>query len=290
MGCYEGFGCCGSRKPVSRRVNEHNTATHGRAEARPGAFERQIIIPERMPRAPLRLPRHQASALCDCTRGRASARGCRQRWGVVAPLNSRHRGPDDRRLSTGKHTRECVARPARHSAQSSGQKCARRNATTRRLTTAGVVAAAAHAHRVGPRAGGGDTDGRHLSTGWHWCDRAARRARRSAQSSGDGARATRRNKSTLTPAHSIEGWGGRGAARAPHSGARWRKLRRLSAAAWVALRRQPADAARTSARGGLCENKRSWAVGHVAPTGAAVGAARTCGSSGTAPIAPPLGG
>mmetsp|Transcript_28017 Transcript_28017/g.75692 ORF Transcript_28017/g.75692 Transcript_28017/m.75692 type:complete len:279 (+) Transcript_28017:195-1031(+) len=53
--------------------------------------------PERMPRAPLRLPRHQASALCDCTRGRASARGCRQRWGVVAPLNSRHRGPDDRR-------------------------------------------------------------------------------------------------------------------------------------------------------------------------------------------------
>eukprot|EP00966_Prymnesium_polylepis_P284439 6571212-Prymnesium_polylepis.1 len=51
-----------SPKPASRRVNDHSTEKHGRAEAKPGAFERHTIIPERMPRAPLRSPRHQAKA------------------------------------------------------------------------------------------------------------------------------------------------------------------------------------------------------------------------------------
>mmetsp|Transcript_69606 Transcript_69606/g.208960 ORF Transcript_69606/g.208960 Transcript_69606/m.208960 type:complete len:200 (-) Transcript_69606:44-643(-) len=71
---------------------------------------------QRMPRAPLRSPRHHASAPCDCTRGRASAHGCQQSRGVVAPLSARRRGPDDRR-------------------------------------------------RVGPSAGGGDTNGRHRIRG-----------------------------------------------------------------------------------------------------------------------------
>ena len=99
-GVMRGSDAAGGRKPVSRRVNEHITAKNGRAEARPGAFERQRIIPQRMPRAPLRSPRHHASAPCDCTRGRASAHGCQQSRGVVAPLSARRRGPDDRRLST----------------------------------------------------------------------------------------------------------------------------------------------------------------------------------------------
>jgi len=38
----------------------------------------------------------------------------------------------------------------------------------------------------------------------------------------------------------------------------------------MALRRQPADAARTSGRGGLRENKRTWATGRAAPTAAGV--------------------
>ena len=64
-----------------------------------------------------------------------------------------------------------------------------------------------------------------------------------------------------------------------------RKLRRLSAAAWVALRRRPATAARTSAWSGMREKKRTWAVGCAAPTGTAVGAAHTCRSSDGAELA-----
>eukprot|EP00966_Prymnesium_polylepis_P026948 623169-Prymnesium_polylepis.1 len=57
-------------KPVSRRVNEHiSNAWAGGGETR--RVRTANIMPERMPRAPLRSPRHQANAPCECTRGRA---------------------------------------------------------------------------------------------------------------------------------------------------------------------------------------------------------------------------
>eukprot|EP00966_Prymnesium_polylepis_P164082 3794024-Prymnesium_polylepis.1 len=57
----------------------------------------------------------------------------------------------------------------------------------------------------------------------------------------------------------------------------------------AALVWRPATAACTSAGSGLRKNKRTWAVGRVAPTGTAcTGVVCTCGSSGSAPSSPPI--
>ena len=103
-------------------VMKQITAKHGRAEASPGAFERQAIVPKRMPRVPPRAPHHHASSKRNCARGgswqsRASAHAGRgDAKGCVRAAKSR---PDDRRLSIGGRRRQCAARSARHSAQSS---------------------------------------------------------------------------------------------------------------------------------------------------------------------------
>ena len=107
-------------------------------------------------------------------------------------------------------------------------KRARGNATTRRHTrAAGGAAAAARAHRVGGRAGRGDTDAQNLSTGRHQRERVARPAARSAQSGG-GARELQRNHAPARSCHWGGGGGvGGGGVRAPHRGARSRRQRPL---------------------------------------------------------------
>eukprot|EP00966_Prymnesium_polylepis_P317906 7343729-Prymnesium_polylepis.1 len=75
--------------------------------------------------------------------------------------------PSCRRLSTG--CTSVSARRGQHDAtRRAAYKIARGNAPTRRHTrAAGGAAAAARAHRVGARAGEGDTDAQNLSTGRH---------------------------------------------------------------------------------------------------------------------------
>ena len=86
---------------------------------------------------------HNRTALA----GRAATlgRGCGIEMRAAAP-------PGCQRLSTGRRRRECAARSARRSAQSSGHNCVRGNATTRRHTrSGGCSGGGAHAPRVGTR-------------------------------------------------------------------------------------------------------------------------------------------